>query len=85
MRILMAEAPSLILLAFAAVIVPVLLKAAGKELILSYLNLFPSSSSLIRTSSFPFSFNLTPTISSAKSPFLAASKCRLYDCLQYSS
>lgn len=37
----MAAAPSLILLAFAAVMVPVLAKAAGSWLILSSLNLLP--------------------------------------------
>jgi hypothetical protein len=61
----------LILLALAAVMVPVLLKAGGIVAILSYLYLLPSSSSSI-VSSFPFSFNLIGEISYAKIPFLAA-------------
>ena len=75
--VLMVQAPSLILLALAAVIVPVLLKAGGIVLTLSSLNLLPSSSSLMTTSSFPFSLSFMGTISSVSSPFLAAYKCLL--------
>lgn len=70
----MLQAPSLILEALAAVIVPVLLNAGGICEIFYSLYLLGYSSSAITYSYFPFSFSFTATISSTNRPFLAAYK-----------
>ncbi len=77
----MEDAPSLILEALAAVIVPVFEKAGESKGIFSSLYLLHSSSSVNYYSLF-FSLIFTAVISLTSHPFLAASICFLYEFLQ---